>query len=156
MTCINKLIQSIMLLQRWPLACLIMERMVFTMSLAVWWYLSLYDTGRFFVLFGKITFDRIYLTHVISYNYWNTRSKRVLFMHRLCNHYLNRCHVGLFLVDLPTEVRSCWNSQCTLQGLSQQPMMIGPCFNFLNTLPWADEYFCCLSLCLHWKKVFFN
>ena len=42
-------------------------------------------------------------------------------------------------VVIATEVYTCCNGRCTLQWISQQPMMIGWCFNFSNTLAAANE-----------------
>ena len=41
-------------------------------------------------------------------------------------------------------------------SVSQQPMMIEPCFNFLNTLPVCDESVCNIRIYLYRKKLFYN
>ena len=53
--------------------------------------------------------------------------------------WFNRYDAGLLHVEIATEVGICWNNRCTLQWISQQPIMIEHSFNPLNTLPWEDE-----------------
>ena len=60
----------------------------------------------------------------------------------LARRQLHLQHVNLLYVQISTEVCTCCSSMCTLQMISQQPMVIEPCFNFLNTLAGAGECFC--------------
>ena len=64
------------------------------------------------------------------------------------------------MIKLSTVVCTCWNSRSTLQGISQELMMIEPCFkiNFLNLYiaPASDESVCSISTYLHWKKLFYK
>ena len=60
------------------------------------------------------------------------------------------------IVEISTEVCTSCNNKCTLQWISQQPMMIETCFNFLNTLPMANESICITWIYLHWKKLIYE
>ena len=50
-------------------------------------------------------------------------------------------YAGLLQAKIFAEVCSCWNSSGILQWISQQPMMLQPHLNFLNTSTVADEAF---------------
>ncbi len=57
----------------------------------------------------------------------------------------NHCHAGLFHVDISTDVCTRWNSMCTFQWISQQPMIIEydaaiifSALYFVNSLPVAN------------------
>ena len=54
-----------------------------------------------------------------------------------------------FQIDISTEVWTYCSRMCTLQWISQQPMLIELCSNFLNTLLLADESVCNTRLCLY-------
>ena len=47
---------------------------------------------------------------------------------------INLKHDDLLHVEVSTGVCICWISRCKLQRISQSPMMIEICSNFLNTL----------------------
>ena len=62
---------------------------------------------------------------------------------------------GLFQVEICSEVCIFSSSRCTLQCISQQPMMIEQFFNLIKTLPEAESVGN-IRLCLHWKKLFMS
>ncbi len=70
--------------------------------------------------------------------------------------HVNHYHAGLFHGNISAEVSTYCNTRCTLQWISQQPMVIEQALNFLNIILWADEPVCYIRLCLHWNKLFYT
>ena len=58
---------------------------------------------------------------------------------------INLYHAELLHVDISTG----GSIRCTLQWISQQPVMIEQCFNFSNTLPGDDESVCIIRIYLN-------
>ena len=63
---------------------------------------------------------------------------------------------GLLQVEISLKVCTCLNNMCTRKWISQQLIMIGPCFIVLNLLSEINEFVQSVRMYLHWKKLFYT
>ena len=59
-----------------------------------------------------------------------------------------------YILKCPLKCAPASPSRCTLQWISQEPVLIERCFNFSFTLPATNGSFCSIRLELHWKIMF--
>ena len=75
----------------------------------------------------------------------------LLFVTTLSTHNsLKFSMLAYFILKYPLKCR------LILWWISQQPLMIKPCFNFLNTLPVSGESLCIIRIYLYWRKLFYE
>ena len=65
-------------------------------------------------------------------------------------------HADSIPIEISTQVGTSLTSRSRFQWISQQPMMIEACLNFLNTLPEANESHHNSRIYLHRKEMFYK
>ena len=84
----------------------------------------------------------------------SVKSRLVHHTYNLTRLRLNLWHTDVWYVEISTEMCTCYFSRCTIQLISQQPLMIETCLNFLNTLSVDNDSLCIFRQYLNKKRLF--